>query len=108
MLGRSEATERRTDRKKRVEETKSLLSFPRVCSLAHGDDWATAAVALPGLHRNLYRRRAGTPAPSLPFLLCETEHPNPTLSYLYLDLIKSQLYICIVLTNFDFFPKFIW
>jgi hypothetical protein len=31
-------------------------------------------------------------APSLPFLLCETELPNPKLSYLYSDLISLQAY----------------
>lgn len=59
---------------------------PRALSPSRGDDWATAAAQarsqvfvgpfagdedLPGM-----------PAPFAPLLLCETESPNPNLSYL--------------------------
>lgn len=66
----------------------ALPPCPRSLSLSlsrgDGDDWAAVAAALlarrPGILRPLRRRRVspGTPTPlGLPFLPCETEHPNP-------------------------------
>ena len=37
----------------------------------------------------------GMPSPSLPFLLCETEHANPNLNYLCSDLTRLQNFTCI-------------
>ena len=44
--------------------------------------------------------------PSLPFLLCEAENPNPNLSYLSPDLIKLEMYtVFCLLTSFFLFCK---
>ena len=44
----------------------------------------------------------GMPSPSLPSLLCETEHASPNLSYLCSDLTQSQNFTCIMPTDFGF------
>jgi hypothetical protein len=71
-----------------------------------GDDRARAATLGPGLRRALRRRRASDRYvrifPSLPFLLCEIEHPKPRcmLSVLGSDRVFYLL-------NFDVFAKII-
>ena len=63
--------------------TSAAILPPRVLSLTS----ATAAAlrqlpSIPGLRQALLRREhSGMPAPSLPSLSCETEHPKPNLSY---------------------------
>jgi hypothetical protein len=89
---------------------------PLACALSvsGGDDLAVAVAAVPSpLSSGPSPATRGTPTPSLtalslptpslPFLLCETELPNP--SYFYLDLIWSN-YKCSIhdyAANFDFF-----
>jgi hypothetical protein len=70
---------------------------PCVRCVSSGDDWAIAAAlsqVLRSVSWALRRRRAPNryvqPTPSLPFLLCETEHPDPSLRYLYSDRIWSN------------------
>jgi len=64
-------------------------SAPQLCG---GDDWAAAAAAAAALRAQVSifvnfagdeHPLPGTRTPSLPLLLCETEHPNP--SYFYSD-----------------------
>jgi hypothetical protein len=69
---------------------------PSVSATEHAGDRRRPSPSCPGLRRALCPRRApttpGVPAPSLPFLLCKTEHPNPKLfGYLYPDRIWSDL-----------------
>jgi hypothetical protein len=61
----------------------------------------------PGLLGALRRRRAppGTSAPCLPFPLCETEHPNPNLLFVFGSDLIASAYACIMPTNFNSFAK---
>jgi hypothetical protein len=60
----------------------------------------------PGLHWALCRRRAptrvGMPAPSLPFLLCKTEYPNPNLSYLAICIRMGSVLITSVYLHYAY------
>ena len=85
----------------------SALSHPR---LAGGDDWAAVAAALrPGLLRPLSRdeHHQVRPLSGLPFLMCATEHPNPSLLFVFGSDLLTSVYACIMPTNFDCCAKII-
>ena len=71
-----------------------MLFLPARIPLSRGDDWVTAGVAAAALRQvpqasipgsfSSDEHPPGTRTPSLLFLLCVIEHPNPR--YLYPDL----------------------
>ena len=73
-------------------------------------DWAAVAAALrPGLLRPLSRdeHHQVRPLSGLPFLMCATEHPNPSLLFVFGSDLLTSVYACIMPTNFDCCAKII-
>jgi len=73
-------------------------------------DWAAVAAALrPGLRRPLIRdeHHQVRPLSGLPFLMCATEHPNPSLLFVFGSDLLTSVYACIMPTNFDCCAKII-
>ena len=110
MLGRSAHGEGEAQTERNAWRKPKSLSRSPACalSLAHGDDWATAAVALLRVPRSPSGPSRSSSGPlratsryAHSFPAVRNRAPKPYVSYLYSDLIKLKLYACIVLNNFD-------